>query len=627
MRKFNLLNTIKFRFTFLIITISLLLYFFIVTFVIIRFREESVDKARLLTENLAKNFANMATADLNVDMNLCRGMSLAFESNCQNGRPDDENFYKAMLNNVALESNDIYAVWVNLELSTINQEWKKSYGRQRFTLVTLKGQEDFISEQLNLEGDDTESDYFKLKKSKIFEFSEPYFDSYGTDPRVYLMSSVCAPILDGKGNFIGLSGFDFSLDRLAPFVEQLNPYTGTVATVVSNKGVVVAHPDKKLVMKSIDEVLPGVKSILTSVENGENKSFDHIFRGDKYFVAMAPIKLSKSITPWSLILQIPQKSVLSTVNSTILFTVIICILGLIVLGGIIYYLTRRIEKPLKQCIRFAAEVGEGKLSENLKIDSKDEIGEMSDSLNLMANHLRAMVGSISEGAVLLSQTAGKLAKSSNEMISVADEQEHSSSNVERSVNELSGYINKSTGNSEIAAELSAKTTKNVVLSSDKFHLSDQSIQDISEKIKIINDIAFQTNILALNAAVEASRAGEWGRGFAVVAGEVRRLADSSKNAADEIMKLASETQQNSAEAGETLDVTFSLIGEYSSIVDEIHKHALIQNDRISEITESVDRLKSMSHSNTLHAANIDQFATELKNQSEKLMNLVMKFKK
>lgn len=139
MRKSNLLNTIKFRFTFLIITISLLLYFFIVTFVIIRFRKESVEKARLLTENLARNYANMATADLNVDMNLCRGMSLAFESNCKNGRPGDVNFYKEMLKNVAVENNDIYAVWVNLELSTINPEWGEKLRKTKVYSCYIKG--------------------------------------------------------------------------------------------------------------------------------------------------------------------------------------------------------------------------------------------------------------------------------------------------------------------------------------------------------------------------------------------------------------------------------------------------------------------------------------------------------
>ncbi|MCF8360240.1 MAG: methyl-accepting chemotaxis protein [Prolixibacteraceae bacterium] len=627
LKRVNLFNRIRFRFTFLLILSSFLLYVAIVAIIILRFRADSVERARFLAGNLAKEYANMATADLNVDMNLTRGMSFAFKSNLQNGRASDKNFYRLILDNVARENSRIMAAWINMELKYIDPGWDKNYGRERYTLVTLKGQEDYIVERLNLEGDDPESDYYTLKKTKIVEFSEPYLDTYGNDPREYLMSSVCVPVLDDDDNFMGLAGLDFSLDRLMPFVEQLVPYEGTKAMVVSYKGMIVAHPDEAYLLRNIDDAWENfTEKMLGNIQKGLNKSYEKKINGEQYFVAMAPITLSKSDTPWSLVLQLPKDAVMATVNTTIKLSILICLVGLIVLGLIMYWLTLRLEKPLVQCINFAREIGQGEFSKSLDVKRNDEIGTLAASLNQMAGYLKNIVTNITDGAVLLSKTALNLANSSRELISVADDQENSSIEAEKSVNELSDYFKNSANNTLSAREISAQTTEGVTNSSGKFRQSIGLMQNISEKIQVINDIAFQTNILALNAAVEAARAGEAGRGFAVVAGEVRKLADRSKEAANEIVLLAENTRQSSEDAGVMLDDTFSQINQYSGIVSELHKHTLVQQESIESIVNLIGRLKDMSQNNTHHAVNIDQYATELKIQAEKLTRLTAIFK-
>jgi methyl-accepting chemotaxis protein len=617
---------IGFRFTLSILLASAVLYVAIVSLIIVRFRNNSVENARFLTESLAREYANMATADLNEDMNLTRAMAAAFKSNWEQGNADNKHFYESFLSNIADQSPDVMAVWISMELSSFIDGYMHDYGRIRHTLVTLPGQEAFLSEMVNLDGDDPESDYFYLKTSKITEFSEPYFDSYGTDTTVYLMSSVCVPVLDNEKKFIGLAGFDFSLNRLMPFVEQIVPYNGTQAMVVSNKGVVVAHPERKQIMKNIDDIWSVNHDIVTSINGQKELSFIEKLNGDSYFVSMAPIVLSNSDTPWSLVLVVPQKSVLENVNRTVYMAVVFCFLGLLLLGIIIIYLSKSLIVPIKKCIDFARRVGSGNLSESLEIKRRDEIGLLSRSLNRMTNELRNIVklmanetGSLNASTELLAGTAQKLTQSANEQL-------HSGEMANKSVHDLTSFIENSKEKTSNVSALSKKATTVLKESTDKFNHSVEQMDLVSQKVDFINDIAFQTNILALNAAVEAARAGDAGRGFSVVAGEVRKLAERSKEVAAQITELAINTRENSIDAGKSLNETYIQTNHYTEIVSELNRYSEIQIESIEKIRDTMDGFKILSTTSTEQAYNINEIASELKKQTEKLNELSAKFK-
>ena len=151
-------------------------------------------------------------------------------------------------------------------------------------------------------------------------------------------------------------------------------------------------------------------------------------------------------------------------------------------------------------------------------------------------------------------------------------------------------------------------------------------REISEKISIINDVAYQTNILALNAAVEAARAGEYGKGFAVVASEVRKLAENSKRAADAIVEVTRLGLANSTTANDVMQETLPKVKNTSSLVNEIATASVEQNNGALQINEVIQRLNSVVQSNAESAAMLSQSADELSYQAENLRNITDFFK-
>jgi len=153
----------------------------------------------------------------------------------------------------------------------------------------------------------------------------------------------------------------------------------------------------------------------------------------------------------------------------------------------------------------------------------------------------------------------------------------------------------------------------------------ESMKKIAEKITIIGDIAFQTNILALNAAVEAARAGEHGRGFAVVASEVRKLAEHSKVAADQINDLSAQGVKISESAAEELNIIAPKITTTSRLVQEITTASIEQNTGADQINCALQRLNEVTQQNAVASDQLANSSVELANEAERLKSIIAFF--
>ncbi|HEY4786344.1 MAG TPA: methyl-accepting chemotaxis protein, partial [Bacteroidales bacterium] len=153
----------------------------------------------------------------------------------------------------------------------------------------------------------------------------------------------------------------------------------------------------------------------------------------------------------------------------------------------------------------------------------------------------------------------------------------------------------------------------------------KAVKEIAQKITIINDIAFQTNILALNAAVEAARAGEYGKGFAVVASEVRKLAERSKIAADEIDHLSKSSLGMTQETGQILEQLIPEILKTSKLVQEIASASVEQNSGADQINSAIQQLNNVTQQNAATAEQMATSSEELYSRAEQLNELVSFF--
>ncbi len=466
----------------------------------------------------------------------------------------------------------------------------------------------------------------------------------------------------------------------------------TGSTYILNRdGMKVAHEDFSLVLSrqndaeavKTDQAAYGeIAKLETAMVNGETGFGFYHWNGDNRFGSYTPVKNTNG---WSVNVTASESEFMSGVATSMLNAVILGTVSLILGVFVMIRITDRITKPIGQVVDSIDQLSAGDLSIELHMKRRDEIGGIGEKVNEMAGKYRDIIYDIS--GFLQEVSYGNLTVQSNceypgefngirsSMEMIASRLNDTILNIRSSAEEVNSGAEQVSGASQALAsgaamqaatvevlsasivnvsEMTGKNSGHVRKASDyvkqsalrvgagnqhmkSLHSAMEEVSLSSEKIsgitKMIEDIAFQTNILALNAAVEAARAGSAGQGFAVVAGEVRNLSARSADAAKQTAKLIENTVKAVSEGKKRTDETAGILKEIADksilveqVMEEIESASLEQAKAMEQILEGLSQVSAVVQSNAAAAEESSASSEELAAQAQALKQEVAKFK-
>lgn len=501
--------------------------------------------------------------------------------------------------------------------------------------------------------------YLTPKSTKKLYYKEPYV--YPIDGQDVLMLSITYPILNEQGEFLGIVGADIPLSYLEVEAAKYQPLGGYVS-LITGSGVYVANPNDPKSNGQPYGDSEEKQQLWQKVIDGQATSGDTLnSQGTAVKRFFEPIQLPGSEDTWYTQIVVPRSEIDKEFVSSRNVSIGIAVLAALLFSGVLAFaIYMMVIRNMKQLVRKLGLIAEGDLTQNLDIKGKDEFGKMAGYFNVMTAKLREMFQMIADLTIALDLTSRQLTEASeqtskaSESIAEAAQEVASGSEVQSryatdtvnameemalGVQKIADSSSKLSDSANGVADQAVKGNEQITVAVNQMGHIENSVvstgklieglnqrsEQIGGVIDLISGISKQTHLLALNAAIEASRVGEQGKGFAVVAMEVRKLAEQSKLATEEVAELIyavrEETRAASQAMHEGVDqvkLGVAAVSESGVLFTDIMQDIMNTNEQIHEVSAAAEQ---MSASSQEIAASVDELARIAEQASDNSTNV------